>query len=126
LHVVEPIATPDFAKSFPLAMENDKLIDRCKRHLERVAKEAKIESELVEQIVVRYGAAYSEIANAARTLKADLIIISTRGYTGFKHALLGSTTERVVRHAPCPVLVVRSREHDFVVNRPKRSTKEKT
>src|SRR5262245_56117697 len=52
--------------------------------------------------------------NAARALKADLIIISTHAYTGLEHALLGSTTERVVRHAPCPVLVVRERERDFV------------
>jgi len=49
-------------------------------------------------------------------LKTDLIIISTRGYTGLKHALLGSTAERVVGHAPCPVLVVREREREFVAN----------
>ena len=49
--------------------------------------------------------------DAARTLKAGLIIISTHGYTGLKHALLVGTAERVVRHAPCPVLVVREREH---------------
>ena len=34
--------------------------------------------------------------------------------TGLKHAFLGSTTEGVVRHAPCPVLVVREREHEFL------------
>ncbi len=44
----------------------------------------------------------------------DLIIISTHGCTGLKHALLGSTAERVVRHAPCPVLTVRDKEHEFV------------
>jgi nucleotide-binding universal stress UspA family protein len=58
---------------------------------------------------VRFGRSFHEIAAAARTLKADLIIISTHGYTGLKHAVLGSTTERVVRHASCPVLVVRQR-----------------
>ena len=42
-------------------------------------------------------------------LKVDLIVIATHGYTGLKHVLLGSTTERVVRHARCPVLVVRNR-----------------
>jgi len=44
----------------------------------------------------------------------DLIVIATHGYTGLKHVLLGSTAERVVRHAPCPVLTVRERERDFV------------
>ena len=47
-------------------------------------------------------------------MEADLIIISTHGYTGLKHVLLGSTAERVVRHAPCPVLVVRETEREFI------------
>jgi universal stress protein A len=116
LHVVEPVVTPDFAKSFPLAMENDKLMAECRRHLERIVKDSEIEPRLVEKTLVRYGRTFNEIADAARTLRVDLIIISTHGYTGLKHTLLGSTTERVVRHAPCPVLVVRPREHDFAGN----------
>lgn len=107
LHVVEPIATPDFAASFPLAMENDRLLAAARNELERVAKAARIPRGLVEKVLVRFGRSFHEIAEAARTRKVDLIIISTHGYTGLKHALLGSTTERVVRHAPCPVLVVR-------------------
>jgi universal stress protein A len=114
LHVVEPIATPDFAKTFPLVSENDQVKANCKRHLERILKDLEIGPEFVEKVLVRFGRAFNEIAEAARTLKVDLIIISTHGYTGLKHALLGSTTERVVRHAPCPVLVVRPREHEFV------------
>jgi nucleotide-binding universal stress UspA family protein len=44
----------------------------------------------------------------------DLIIIATHGHTGIEHALFGSTAEKVVRKAPCPVLVVRSDEREFV------------
>jgi len=109
LHVVEPVATPDFAASFPLAMENNKLVAAAKNELERVVKAARIPSSIVEKLLVRSGRSFHEIADAARTRKADLILISTHGYTGLKHALLGSTTERVVRHARCPVLVVRQR-----------------
>jgi nucleotide-binding universal stress UspA family protein len=50
----------------------------------------------------------------AKEVDADLIIIATHGYTGLDRALLGSVTERVARHAPCPVLIVRTKEHDFV------------
>jgi nucleotide-binding universal stress UspA family protein len=114
LHVVEPVGTPDFVATFPLVMENDKVTAECKRRLERVVKHLGIDPKLVEKTLVRHGRSFNEIADAARTLKVDLIIISTHGYTGLKHALLGSTTERVVRHAPCPVLVVRPREHEFV------------
>jgi universal stress protein A len=107
LHIVEPVAMPDFAKSLPLMMENDKIMAACKGQLERTIKEQAVEPALIEKTLVRYGRSFHEITDAARTLKVDLILLSTHGYTGLKHALLGSTTERVVRHAPCPVLVVR-------------------
>jgi nucleotide-binding universal stress UspA family protein len=57
--------------------------------------------------IVIDGVPFDEIAKEAKAWEADLIVIATHGYTGLKHVLLGSTTERVVRHAPCPVLVVR-------------------
>jgi universal stress protein A len=114
LHVTEPVATPDFIKTFPLAIENDKLVAVCKGKLDRLVEEQAIDPQLVERTLVRDGRAFNEIAEAARSLKVDLIIISTHGYTGLKHALLGSTAERVVQHAPCPVLVVRENERDFV------------
>jgi nucleotide-binding universal stress UspA family protein len=63
---------------------------------------------------LRSGAPHHEIALAAQELEADLIVISTHGRTGLGRFFLGGTTERVVRHAPCPVLVVREREHDFI------------
>lgn len=53
------------------------------------------------------GRAYRQICQEARRLKVDLIVIATHGYTGCKRVLLGSTAERVVQVAPCPVLVVR-------------------
>ena len=54
------------------------------------------------------------VRQVAAELAADLIVIATHGHTGLKHLLLGSTAERVVRLAPCPVLTVREREHEFV------------
>jgi universal stress protein A len=62
---------------------------------------------------VRSGRPGAEIADAAKELESDVIIISTHGQTGLK-ALIGGTTEYVVRHATCPVLVVREKEHDFL------------
>ncbi len=46
------------------------------------------------------------IVDTARTLRADLIVMGTRGLSGFQHALLGSNAERTVRLAPCPVLTL--------------------
>ena len=76
--------------------------------------ESQIPSHLRAQTLLRLGQPHREITQAAKELKVDLIVIATHGYTGLKHTLLGSTAERVVRHAPCPVLTVREREHDFV------------
>jgi nucleotide-binding universal stress UspA family protein len=59
----------------------------------------------------REGRVYNEICESARKLRTGLIVIATHGFTGFQHAWLGSTAERVVQHSPCPVLVVRQRSH---------------
>jgi nucleotide-binding universal stress UspA family protein len=57
------------------------------------------------------GTPWDQIVTAARDDRAiDLIVMGTHGRTGLKHALLGSVAEKTVRHAPCPVLVVRPRE----------------
>jgi universal stress protein A len=65
-------------------------------------------------VEIRLGRPAREVAECAKKLGTDLIIISTHGYTGLKHVLLGSTAETIVRHAPCPVLVVRPQEHEFL------------
>jgi nucleotide-binding universal stress UspA family protein len=61
----------------------------------------------IHVLKLREGRAYEEICAAARRLNADLVVIATHGYTGYEHMFLGSTAERVVQHARCPVLVVR-------------------
>jgi universal stress protein A len=73
-----------------------------------------IGSKAPASTLVRAGRPVGEIVATARELEVDLIIMSTHGHTGLKHVLLGSTTENVVRYAPCPVLVVRQDEHEFV------------
>jgi nucleotide-binding universal stress UspA family protein len=57
---------------------------------------------------VMHGSPAVEICNAANE-DVDLIVISTHGRTGLGHFLIGSTSERVVRHARCPVLVIPAR-----------------
>ncbi|MGE3312762.1 MAG: universal stress protein [Limisphaerales bacterium] len=64
--------------------------------------------------IVREGSPPKIIADVARELGSDLLVISTHGYTGLRHVLMGSIAEHVVRYAPCPVLVVRLQEQDFV------------
>jgi universal stress protein A len=64
--------------------------------------------------VTRPGVPSHEIVEFAKESGTDLIVMATHGYTGWKHFCIGSTAERVVRAAPCPVLVVREKEHDLI------------
>jgi nucleotide-binding universal stress UspA family protein len=80
--------------------------DAAEHRLESLAR-TKVPQELLEKTIVEFGPAQVGIPEAARELKIDLIVISTRGHTGLQRILLGSTTARVVRYASCPVLTVR-------------------
>ena len=51
-----------------------------------------------------------EIVALAKELQADLIVMGCRGHRGVRRAIEGSISDGVIRHAPCPVLVVRSHE----------------
>ena len=63
---------------------------------------------------VRVGSPAIEIVALAKSLPADIIIISTHGHSGWGHVFKGSVSESVIRHSPCPVLVVRECEHEFL------------
>ena len=63
--------------------------------------------ETASEGTVLTGRAAEEIVTYARDIDAAMIVMTTHGYSGVKHALLGSTTEEVLRHAECPVLSVR-------------------
>jgi len=58
---------------------------------------------------IRVGSPPDQIVAYAREVDADMIVMSTHGYSGLEHVVLGSTTESVLRHAECPVLSIRSR-----------------
>jgi nucleotide-binding universal stress UspA family protein len=115
LHVVEPAVYPESTMLVATALDdlNNDLRQVAQERLSELRRE-RIGERAPSELLVRMGRAFSEIAAAAADLDVGLIILATHGYTGLKHVLLGSTTERVVRHAPCPVLTVRDPEHEFL------------
>jgi len=76
--------------------------------LERFAEPLRAQG-IQAECVVREGYPATVIEEEAARIGADLIVIGTRGLSGLKHLLLGSIAERVVQHAPCPVLSVKQR-----------------
>ena len=111
LHVVDlPMYPQEFGY---LLMDESAAMDGTRKSLAGLASRL-IAPELLAQTIVRSGLAWDTVVAVARETQTDLIITTTHGYTGIKHVLMGSTAERIVRHAPCPVLVVREKEHEFV------------
>jgi len=112
LHVVQPYLPVPEMGTVDAGLIEAQLREGSAKQLEalkrKVAAEAPVETEL------RVGSPYSEIVNAVSSLRIDLILLSTHGRTGLAHVFMGSVTERVVRHASCPVLVVREGEHEFI------------
>jgi nucleotide-binding universal stress UspA family protein len=76
-----------------------------------------IKGAVPSEAFVKVGLPFVEVVSFAKDEKIELIIVATHGHSGVEHVLFGSTAEKIVRKAPCPVLVVRSDERDFVDER---------
>lgn len=108
LHVVEPIVAPSDFSFGPVTLTEveDGLLDRARTALSETAGSLGLPAERTEVAVAR-GRASDEVVRTALEKKAGLIVMGTHGYSGLSHALLGSTAERVVRKARCPVMTLK-------------------
>ena len=107
LHVIQslPVGGADMGVTLPYAyIEN--LEAELRRSLESYRERITAKGLLSDSIIV-HGVPFQEIIETARARQVDLIIMGTHGRTGIRHVLLGSVAEKVVRLAPCPVLVTR-------------------
>jgi len=120
LHVLHVVPTPEMVTQFEaVAPVLDagffaELEKGAREQLERVVPDA-VRERVGLSLAVRRGAAFVEIVRYAKEEAIDLIVIATHGRTGLRHALFGSVAEKVVRKAPCPVLSVRPKGHDFAM-----------
>ncbi len=103
---VLPTTLPAELSHIGIVLEEKRLAKEAETTLAKVRARELPSDVAVENIVLSGGPCY-EICKTAGALGIDLIVMSTHGHTGLKHALLGSTTERVVGHAPCSVFTVR-------------------
>jgi nucleotide-binding universal stress UspA family protein len=90
----------------PVALQD--LLDSCEAELVRWQRDARAMGVRTVETRSESGAPWERItAVCNRDPDIDLVVMGTHGRTGLQHVVLGSVAERVVRHAPCPVLVVR-------------------
>ncbi len=115
LHIVDiPIHPEHYAVNLNLTGEfGHQLMLRSHEELERMIAPHQ-PSTVKHRLVVEFGRAYNEIVDFAAENECDLIVMGTQGLSGLEKFFLGSTTAKVVRHAPCPVLTVKPEERDFV------------
>ncbi len=108
IYVVEPMIYPaDFSMGQVAIPSTDiDLHSRAEEELKKLSKDI-INSNSQVEILIKTGKPFVEIIEAASANDIDLIIIATHGHTGVEHLLFGSTAEKVVRKAPCPVLTLR-------------------
>jgi nucleotide-binding universal stress UspA family protein len=110
VHVVEPVVPAvgytGLAEPMPIADISEQLEDSAERQLPKLAECEECAGLDVEEMIV-HGDAAAEIVRVAAERGADLIVISSHGRTGLGRIIFGSTAEAVVRHATCPVLVVK-------------------
>jgi len=112
LHVVHVGVVPSFLVSYPgtLGYEGklyEQIEDVSRELLRKQSWRVKAAGGTVAGAHLRMGAAALEIVALAEELGADLIVMGSRGLGGVRRALMGSVSDSVVRHAHCPVLVVR-------------------
>jgi nucleotide-binding universal stress UspA family protein len=112
LYVV-PAHLPVELSYIGIVLEERRLMEEARERLPRF-RQAEFDPHWRVDTLVLNGAPAQEICRTAEAERSDLIVMATHGHTGLKHFLLGSVTENVVRHAPCPVLVVREREREFL------------
>ncbi|HEU5361060.1 MAG TPA: universal stress protein [Candidatus Deferrimicrobiaceae bacterium] len=115
LHVLDEPATldPMFRGDIPLEMLRSRMEQFSRENLEEFLARHFSGFENFDTLLAT-GIPYREIIGKAREVGADLIVIGTHGRTGVEKVIFGSTAEKVVRMAPCPVLSVRQGGKQFI------------
>ncbi len=127
LYIIHVGHLPNFLMGGPGTIGYDCMlyeqIERESRELLRkLTWRVKVAGGTVAGAYLRMGEVNLEIVGLAKELGADLIVMGCRGRHGIRRIIEGSVSDAVIRHAPCPVLVVRSHEHaeapEHVTNQP--------
>jgi nucleotide-binding universal stress UspA family protein len=112
VHVSEK-ARNDLEMEFPLGLEGA-IEDAVRERLLKILTPEECR-ELKPDFAVLVGTPHAEIVRFAKEQGFDLIVMGTHGRGFVAHAVVGSVAEKVVRHAPCPVLTVHNPQHEFVI-----------
>jgi nucleotide-binding universal stress UspA family protein len=105
LHVVAPVVVAELGQAIPTNDLYDRLMAQSRKELQKLSLKAR-RSKLKLETEVRVGVIDVEILRAVRKAKADVLVMGTHGRRGLEKWILGSVTERLMRHCPIPLLAV--------------------
>ena len=116
LYVSEPppVAFSEFGIGYVAAPNLDQDLQQAAEKKLAALPDPQWQTNLTVVRTVLMGTPFVEIVRHARDNEIDLIVLGTHGRGAIAHMLMGSTAEKVVRKAPCPVLTVRPEGHEFV------------
>ena len=107
--MLTPIGSAEFPGPITTFDHSEQLANETLATLTAETKEVPVHTQVL------ISAPHVEIVRYAREQEIDLIALTTHGRTGLSHVLIGSTAEKVVQMAPCPVLTIKNPEHEFVL-----------
>jgi nucleotide-binding universal stress UspA family protein len=106
MHVLQPFSAFRAELTVSLPAYEHELLAGCRASLEKVLQE-RAGNEFQIHKILKIGRPAEEIVRFAAEEKMDLVVIATHGESVFHHFIFGSVAEKVIRIAPCPVLVLR-------------------
>jgi nucleotide-binding universal stress UspA family protein len=117
LHVIEVLPVGYAGELFPSSMTQvlDEISSYARTEMQKLGENARSRGAVVHERIAQ-GKPAAEILRVARAETIDMILLGTHGHGVLNRALFGSTTDRIMRKAPCPVLVCRLFGHEFVTD----------
>jgi nucleotide-binding universal stress UspA family protein len=111
VHLPLPLAAPDVSMATPMP-DPQELKQEAIDYLEGLAKDLREDGVNVKTDAVERDVVAEAIVAYAEENDIDLIVMTTHGRSGFGRLVFGSVAESVVRHTPCPVLLIRAKDAD--------------
>ena len=114
LHIIDIRSFSEGLEAMSKPLPDEETLEQLRAKLLDCIPEEMRDDMDVEAIVIQ-GIPFVEIISTSREKEIDMIVMGSHGRTGISHMMLGSVSEKVVRKAPCPVLIVRQPDQKFVM-----------
>src|SRR5207253_8953101 len=118
LHVITPIVASAFEYAIDTIEVMKAMEESAKEEMNKLAARVR-EAGAISEVEIRIGDVYDEIKKAIEVAKPDLVVLGTHGRRGVERWFMGSTTERLLRHSPVPLLTISGNNNAAAAEEPR-------